>query len=66
MNEEKEKDIYTINEIDINLLSDEENDAIATVTILINKQQKEIEELKADNYELNNRINELLEEEEND
>ena len=33
----------------------------ALMTNLIEKLQKENEELKADNYELNNRINDLLE-----
>ena len=41
--------------------SDNLEDNIETVLNLIEKLQKENEELKADNYELNNRITDLLE-----
>ena len=75
MNEEEKKAVKyfynlraTIDES--NMLFDEEinvkhgKETIKQITIILNlieKLQKENEELKADNYELNNRINDLLE-----
>lgn len=44
----------------LNQYSTHDLDCIETILNLIEKQQKEIEELKSENYELNNRINDLL------
>lgn len=52
-----ELDINTIDGVDLRTY----NYAIKVVLNLIEKLQKENEELKADNYELNNRITDLLE-----
>ena len=73
MTEEEKKAIDIIKGLavyydDYSLLDEEEieenesvNNSIELILNLIEKLQKENEELKADNYELNNRITDLLE-----
>lgn len=54
------KNISTDDLLDCWDYGEEEYNAIQIILNLIEKQSKEIDELKSDNYELNNRINDLL------
>lgn len=68
MSEEEKKAIEYLHDICTkswiaSSLEVEDFESIEIVLNLIEKQAKEIEELKSDNYELNNRINDLLKEE---
>ena len=43
MSEEEKKAIFALNEIDVNILNDEENEAINIITRLVKKQDKQID-----------------------